>query len=209
MWTELPVEFTEKIRQIFSDQFKIESNHGDFIVEGRIYPEEIVIRLGYLERGRLKQINFEASMDIPKRAPEAEEAEPVLDADEQLSTKKSGTMDLIYTGIDVLGSVMEEYFEIDDEDELDVPDRWKEFTFEGSQVYLQYSTVNTRLEDEANRLLGILTDELVVEEGETEDALAKAEVDSDLAFEVQKIIREGRFPHPMGSEPEGEGPATN
>lgn len=43
MWTELPVEFTEKIRQIFSDQFKIESNHGDFIVEGRIYPEEIVI----------------------------------------------------------------------------------------------------------------------------------------------------------------------
>jgi hypothetical protein len=203
-WTDLPKEFTDKICQIFNDQFKIEVQHGSFLVEGRIYPQEIVIRLGYLEGGRLKQINFEASLDIPrpKTPEELAETKSLAESMEAGTEKKTGTMDLIYTGIDALGSLMEEYFETDDEDELDVPPQWKEYDFEGDQVYLQYSTLNTRLEQEADRLLGLLDDALVQEQGPSEDALANADIDTELAEEVQKAIRDGRYKLPEESPEE-------
>jgi hypothetical protein len=57
---------------------------------------------------------------------------------------------------------------------------------------MQYSTVNTNLEAEADRLLNLSEDSLVREDAETdEDALSHAVIDNDLATDVQKEIRKG------------------
>jgi hypothetical protein len=179
------------LQSIFRNQFKAEAKRGEFVVEGRIYPQELVMRVGYLENGRLKQVNFEASVDL--KSPTSPNAE--LD---DMTGQDSETMERVYVCIDALGSLMEEYLtlsaEDDLEEEMDVPDRWREFDFEGEAVFIQKSFVNTSLEAEADRLLGITDDRLFHEATEGEDALLKAEVDSDLAQAVQKLIREGKHP---------------
>ena len=175
-WTELPPEFTQKVKSIFATQFKVEAGYGEFLVEGRIYPDEVVVRIGFVEKGRLKQANFEASMDRIKKP-------------------EDKTMDALYSIIDALGGLMEEFFELDGEEELDIPLVWKAFDFEGETIYLQQTTVNSSLEAEADRILGLLEKSLVKEENLSEDALARAEIDSELADEVQRLIREGK--HPM------------
>jgi hypothetical protein len=183
-WTDLPADFRKKVEQVFAEQFEYESTKGEFLVDGRIYNEEIILRIGYLEKGRLRQINFEASIDIPKAKKEDD------------STIK--TMDLLYTCIDALGSLMEDYFDLDEEEELDVPLHWRPYEFEDQTVYLQHSTVNTTLEAEADRLLGVGNAQLFNEDLGDEDALAKAEIDPELAFMVQKAIREGKVPEGFG-----------
>lgn len=181
--TAVPPEFLAKVRGVFEKQFQIEADLGEFIADGLIFPDEVVLRIGYLERGRLKQINFEASMDIKKTK--------LADSD---ATTPTGTMERLYTLIDVLGSLMEEYFMAGQvEDDMDLPVSWREMEFEGETVFIQHTTVNTRLEEEADRILGLIADELVKEAKASEDALANAEIDSELAFEIQKEIRSGRY----------------
>lgn len=217
-WTEIPEEFLGKVRAVFQNQFKTQAAVGEFLVDGQIYSEEVVLRVGYVEQGRLKQINFEASMDLKGVAPKAFEASETditadgetlaqaftdrktagagFDADEEAEAAGEQTtlMDRLFSCIDVLGSLMEEYFEGgEDVDKIDIPLHWKGYEFEGETIYLQYSTVNTKLEEEANRLLGLIGDALVNERAGDEDALTAAQVDSELAFEIQKAIRNGTY----------------
>lgn len=177
-WTALPSEFREKAASVFSQNFKDESEKGEFFIEGRIYPSEIIMRAGYIETGRLKQTNFEVSMD---HAPNEK------------------AMDKLFLGIDVLGSVFETHFEHLREEEVDdveYPINWEEFDFDDSKVYLRFSTANTRLEAEANRLLGIDEDTTLYVEDEENlagDALEHATIDSELAQNVSKSIRDGSY----------------
>lgn len=180
-WTALPSEFREKAALVFKQNFKDESKIGEFVIDGRIYPSEIVMRAGFVEKGRLKQANFEVSMD---HSPDQQ------------------AMEKLFLGIDVLGSVFESHFDLLREDEVDdveYPMNWEEYEFEDKTVHLRFSTTNTELEAEANRLLGIseesLGEALFVEDaGEvSEDALTRAMIDSELAQEVSKSIREGRY----------------
>jgi hypothetical protein len=223
-WTEVPEEFLAKVRKVFTDQFKAQATLGEFIVDGQIYPEEVLLRVGYVENGRLKQVNFEASMDLKGVAPKAfaaSESDITADgetigqafskraefdnaefADEEaeLSGEPSTLMDRLFSCIDIIGSLMEEYFEAGENiDNVDIPLFWKGYEFEGESIYLQYSTVNTKLEEEANRLLGLIGDALVNERLSDEDAMTAAQVDSDLALEVQKAIRSGVY-RPEGSD---------
>ncbi len=219
-WTEVPEDFLAKVRQVFQTQFKTKATGGEFIADGQIYPDEVLLRIGYVESGRLKQINFEASMDVKKSVIDEsilDSDEIVLDEDEKVSnfgarrkafaddeaevaSDKSTTMDRLFSCIDILGSLMEEYFAAETGvDEMDVPLHWKGYEFEGERIYLKYSTVNTKLEVEANRLLGFIGDALVNERTADEDAMAAAQVDSDLAFETQKAIRDGNY-RPEGSD---------
>jgi hypothetical protein len=201
-WTTLPADFLKKVRAVFEGQFPIETDNGEFIVEGRIYPSEIIVRVGYLENGRLKQVNFEASMDLTEKPtmPSGEVEDPKEHAE-----RESKTMENLYVCIDALGSLLEEYFEIGDDEEegMDIDVHWRPFDFEGDTVYLQTSTVNTRLEEEADRILGLAEKRLFQEQAPSEDALANAEIDSDLAFEIQKVIRSGKYPREVDFEDDG------
>lgn len=155
-WTGFPPEFAQQIEEIFKQGFKEALKNGKLVVEGRIYPEEIVLRVGYLENGRLKQANFEVSMDLPA-------------GDEK-------TLDLIHTCMDATGSMFTEYLE--KEGEVEFPYVWTMAPFDDANVWYQFTTENSDLEAEANRLLGISeADSLVAEEDESsEEALDHAEV---------------------------------
>ena len=244
-WTNLPADFVSKVKMVFTDEFKSEALKGEFVVDGRIYPDELLVRLGYLEKGRLKQVNFEASMDLkPGKAMmgldldrdldsiegsplededdiyDTESARVGRDEDDDLSAdddlqdelldpeereirekKKSETAtERLYACVDALGSLMEEYFELGSEKDMDIPPVWRPYEFEGDMIYMQHNNINTQLEDEANRLLGLVSEELVNEEEVSEDALRRSKIDSDLAFEIQKSIREGSYEY-NGAKP--------
>lgn len=153
-WTTFPKEYLSQIEEVFSQGFKEKLQGSKLIVEGRIYTEEIVLRVGVLEKGRIRQANFEVSC--------------------QFSPKEKDAVDRIYDCIDAAASMMAEYFESDGEAEF--PFVWKEYEFNGRALFLQHSTVNTSLEAEADALLGETDSDLVVEEvtDETEDALDRA-----------------------------------
>lgn len=147
-WTDFPKEYISQITEVFKEGFKAELEDVEFFVEGRIYPEEILLRVGILEPGRIAQANFEVSA--------------AYDA------KKQDAIEWIYTCIDAAGTMMGEYFELDGE--VEFPRTWKEIEFEGKKIFTQFTTVNSKLEAEADALLGAHEKSLVTE-AETEDAL--------------------------------------
>lgn len=155
-WTQFPAEFNQQIQSVFMENFGPQLKDSKLIIEGRIYPEEILLRVGMLEKGRLAQQNFEVSVDYKNS-----ESETVLER--------------IHALVDVAGSMMLEYFEKDGE--VEFPYTWKEFPFKGQPVFLQYSTENTDLEAQANAILGLNEDSLLLGDDKVSDALDLAEKD--------------------------------
>lgn len=151
-WTKFPKEYLSQIEQAFSDAFAAQLATGKLLIEGRIYPEEIMLRVGFLEKGRLQQANFEVSINYSQQDQDA--------------------VDRIYNCIDAAASMMGEYFA--SEGDVDFPRSWKEYDFDGKMIFVQYSTENSDLEAEANKLLGLDDNALVQEEQDSEDALTRA-----------------------------------
>ncbi len=145
-WTKFPTEYKKQIEEVFTQSFSEYLKNFKLIVEGRIYSGEILLRVGIVEIGLIKQANFEVSIDY--------------------STKGNEPVERIHNCIDAAASMMGEYFESDGE--VDFPLEWKEYDFDHQKLFLQFSSVNTELEDKANALLGENFDSLIVEE-EPED----------------------------------------
>ncbi len=159
-WTAFPKEYSDQIQSVFTENFATYLKNAELIVEGRIYPEEIMLRVGYHEKNRLAQANFEVSMNY--------------------SQEKQDAISKIHSCVDAAASMMLEYLENDSE--VDFPYTWKEVDFQGQKLFLQFNTENSSLEAEANKLLGIEEDTLLVdEEDESEDALARAELSEELS----------------------------
>jgi hypothetical protein len=152
-WTAFPEEFSAQIETVIKENFTANLMDAKLIIDGRIYPEEILLRVGVLEKGRLKQSNFEVSIDYKPDDPKS--------------------LDRIHHLVDVAASMMMDYF--DTNGEVEFPYSWKEFPFKGHPVFLQYSTENSDLEAQANALLGVTEDTLLVEETPSEDALDRAD----------------------------------
>ena len=161
-WTEFPLEYRSQIETVFKDNFQEASKNGKIIIEGRIYPEEVIMRVGYLQNGRLQQANFEASV--------------------QYDHAKKDALEKIHTCIDATASMMLEYFEnANTEEGIDFPKIWTEYNMNEQEVYLQFTTVNTQLESMADQILGEELKELIIEDDEEiEDALEYAEVDPEI-----------------------------
>ncbi|XGC79402.1 hypothetical protein ACES2L_08685 [Bdellovibrio bacteriovorus] len=159
-WTSFPKEYSNQIQTVFAENFAQYMDNAELIIEGRIYQEEIVLRVGYHEKGRLAQANFEVSMNYSQ--------------EEQDAVKR------IHNCIDAAASMMMEYLENDGE--VDFPYTWKEVPFQGKKIYLQFTTENSSLEAEANKLLGVDEDSMVHDEEEIdEDALSRAEQSEELS----------------------------
>ena len=156
-WTAFPKEYSDQIQTVFKENFAQYLDGADLIVEGRIYPEEVTLRVGYLEKGRLTQANFEVSMNY--------------------SSEQQDTVQRIHNCIDAAASMMLEYLETDGE--VDFPYVWKEIPFQGKKLFMQFNTENSSLEAEANRLLGLEEGTLLTEEEDAEDALARAEISEE------------------------------
>ena len=131
-WTSLPKEQLQQIKEAFAEKFKEALQGGAILVEGRIYSEELILCVGYAKSLALKQSNFEVSLQYDK--------------------DKQNALKLIYKAVDCIESMMHEYFS--HQEKIELPRSWHPLKFEGQEVFVQYSTVNTELEAWANQLLG-------------------------------------------------------
>ncbi len=175
-WTSFPEELAEKIKEVFQQTYLKNSTGQSFVVEGRIYEAEILLRVGLLTAGRLAQDNFETSID--------------------LTLPTDNIHKRIHLCVDALGRCFDDYFGLlesssDEEESLVLPysKDWQETELEGDLLFVRYSSVNTILETEADRLLGSLDESLYRDVTVGDDALARAEVDTEAATERQKKIR--------------------
>ncbi len=162
-WTAFPKEYLSQIEEVFTSTFKKQLHGSQLIVEGRIYTEEILLRVGVREKGRLAQSNFEVSMNY--------------------SPKTKDAVERIHDCIDAAASMMNDFF--GSPEETDFPRSWQEFEFNKRPLYLQFSTENSDLEAQADALLGKSFAEMVQEDRESEDALDRAEEKIEASEEDQ------------------------
>lgn len=160
-WTSFPKEYAEQILNVFKENFAAYIDEdSELIIEGKIYQEEITLRVGYREAGRLAQANFETSISY--------------------SSESNDALEKIHNSVDAAASMMMEYFETDGE--TDFPYTWKEIPFKKTKIYLRFSTENSELEAEANKLLGVTENDIYNEEDPNdEDALSLAEQSEELS----------------------------
>lgn len=155
-WTSFPNEYLKNIETVFSKSFKLHLENGKIISEGRIYKEELLLRVGYAEKDRLKQSNFEISVEYDK--------------------KKDNAVKLIYLMIDVGATMLDEFFMA--ENDHDFPRAWTEYEVENRKIYLQYSTINSELEKQADKLLGDDPEALIGGDPDVEQIKAQLGIDS-------------------------------
>jgi hypothetical protein len=131
-WTALPKELMQQIRSVFKETFKQQIGKGKIEAEGRIYPEEILVSVGYRPETGIKQCNFQVSIAYKK--------------------DKDDVLKLINIAVDAAGSLFDQLFSAENDQEF--PRLWQEVDFEGRMIFVQYSTENSELEAEADQILG-------------------------------------------------------
>jgi hypothetical protein len=127
---ELPIDSIKLMKDVIQKNFKKYLKDKTIFIQGFIYTEEILLRVGFQSEG-IAQRNFEASISY--------------------SAKKKDIMERIYIALDALGSMIDQYFKA--EGDIEMPITWNEFKLDGESVYLQTSNENTSLEAVANKLL--------------------------------------------------------
>ncbi len=138
-WTSIPKDYLQQVCEAFAESFPVQAQQGQFLVEGRLYSEEILLRAGYLPNNQLKQNNFEVSLAYKKG--------------------KDDVLQLIHLGVDVAATLLEDLFQSGEDQDL--PRIWMEFEVENKKLHIQYSTDNSQLEDQASRLLSEKDDRLI------------------------------------------------
>ena len=131
-WTAFPAEYTKQMESVFRENFAVHLTDGTIKIEGRIYPQEILLRVGYHKKGELRQANFEISMEH--------------------SPSEQDALERINNCVDAAASMLLDYFEA--EEGADLPYVWQEYPFQDKKLYLQFTTENSDLEKEADRLIG-------------------------------------------------------
>ena len=158
--TSLPAEYVKNIKDVFTKAFQKRLGKREIFVEGRMFPEELILCVGYLpDPNGLRQTNFEASIDH----------------------KSKDIVEKMGVCIDAISSMMDQYLESGEEMEL--PREWTEFDFEKHKVYLRTSARNSNLENEANKILGIDSNDALYSEGDED-------VDTDEYKETMDKVNE-------------------
>lgn len=172
-WSPLPPELSKQIKDVFEENFKQFLSNKSLHIEGRIYPTELLMRVGINTKNELRYQNFEVSLDH--------------------SGQQQNTLQQIHLAVDALASLMLEYF--DNNEEHDIPLTWHEFPFEKQKIWLQFSSENKALEHEANKLLGeSYDDQLLNEENSVELSDEELEIyglrdDEEIDTSKPKIFR--------------------
>src|SRR4051812_31160682 len=106
-WSPLPPELITQIKGIFKTNFKAQIGRGTIDVNGRIFPSEILISVGYREGKDLKQSNFVISIEYQRN--------------------KDNVVKLLHMAVDALASIYEQFFAAEDDD--DFPRVWERVDF--------------------------------------------------------------------------------
>lgn len=146
-WSPLPKELIQQIQSVFKQTFHAELEGRTVEAAGKIFPEEILVEVGVRQAAKLKQANFVVSIAYNQR--------------------KDNVLKLLHLAVDAVASLFEQYFAA--EDDADFPRSWEEVDFENRKIYVVYHTVNSELESEADRWLGLSKSEEVAQ-GDWDDA---------------------------------------
>lgn len=156
--TSFPKEYLDQIKDVFKQNFQerlLSKQLGtELLIDGRLFPEEVLFKVSIKVPHQLSQPSIEISMDC--------------------SPKNLDATDRINNCIDAAASFLTEYIELNGEAEF--PLFWTPFEFDKKEVFMQYSTANSDLEAEADRLLAAANQDsdkaVMVDYGyESEDAL--------------------------------------
>ncbi len=154
-WSPFPKELALQIEGVIRENFGSELGSLKLVIEGRIYGQEIVLRLGLREKDSIRQTNFEVSVDYV--------------------IAEGKVLESIHLALDGAGAMLEEFLK--DGEAVRFPKTWLEQKFHDQQIFIQSSAVNTDLEAEADRLLGLSEGLLNAEEDESEDPPSEADRD--------------------------------
>lgn len=141
-WAPFPQELLMQIRKVFQEHFPEQKILGEFIIEGRIYPEEVLLRVGFLHKGWIRQNNFEVSSN--------------------LKNNKMTVLECIHLCVDLAGVLFQENAPPTDAEEKknkSIDTKWLPIEFEGQELFYKFSTDNSELEKEADKILGLKIDE--------------------------------------------------
>ncbi len=156
-WSPFPTKLCQQIGDVMAEAFSDYELNGKFVADGIICPNEVVLRIGLQKDKRLRQDNFEASIEY--------------------SGEDEKAIEQIHLMVDFLGHTWETFLE--DEPELeDMPKDWVEHRFEKSVIFLRYNSVNADLEKQADELLKAYEKKLLHEKEEADvDEIIKAQED--------------------------------
>lgn len=130
-FTKIPKDLGDIFKSILADKFKekyaAKMQNMDIFVEGRIYPEEVILMLGLGEKKSIARKNFCCSINH--------------------SVENKNTFEQLKVALDALDPMLEQAIEADFDIEL--PLQWHEFDYEEQKVYMQFNTFNFQLEDQA------------------------------------------------------------
>ena len=161
-WSPVPSELSKQIKTVFEESFSANLQGKSLKVEGRIYPTEILMRIGINSKGELRFQNFEVSIDH--------------------SSEKQDTVQKITVAVDAIASLMVDYF--DNEEDHEMPLVWQQYPFENEKIWLQFSSTNSDLESEANKLLGVKEEATLLVE--TLEELEALEIPDDEEIDTSK-----------------------
>ncbi len=151
-WSLFPKELTLQIESVIRENFAAKLAEKKLVIEGRIYPEEILLRIGLVPSDSIRQINFEVSIGYDQA--------------------KGKVMETIHLSLDAAGAMLDEY--LNEDEAARFPKIWTEQLFQKQKIFIQSSSVNSDLESEADRLLGEsaagLYNEVATEDDEDEEA---------------------------------------
>jgi hypothetical protein len=167
-WSALPAEFLKQVQGVFEESFKKEIDGGKITVQGKIFPEEVLIRVTYKTAKSLKESGFDIS--VAYKVP------------------KDNVLKILHMAVDAGASLMEQLFT--NEDDHDFPRVWEEVTFENRPVFVQYTTENGELESEANKLLGFDEDEDLAGGDWDDDDIDPSEIKAKLGLEDEDFEEE-------------------
>lgn len=167
-WSPLPQELVKQIQSVFSQSFQEYIKGGKIEAAGQIYPEEILIGVGFKGSTGLKQANWEISIAYSKQ--------------------KDNVLKLLHLAVDAVGALFEQTFTA--ENDHDFPRIWSEVDFEGRKIFVQYTTTNTELEAEADRLLGVAGKGEDVAQGEWDDDISADHIKAQLGIDPDEDLGE-------------------
>ena len=149
-WTPFPEELCEQTQKVLTERFKEEYGleKSQFVVEGRIYKEEILGRYGLRIEGQLKQHNLEISFEF--------------------NSEKQKAFTLIRESMDLVEYLWTEFLE-EDLNDSEFSRQWQTINFNKKKYSHKYSTVNTALEEEADRLLSQYEKKLIYDSSDNPD----------------------------------------
>ncbi len=133
----VPKDFLKLVKETFQEKYAEFLSDKTLIIDGAIYPEELILIVGLRNRDeKVRQINFESSMDY------------TIDYE---NDGNHGVLEKIHLSIDALDAMFAQYVEA--QGDIEMPTLWTSFDFEDSKVFLKSSTNNIELDKMADAFL--------------------------------------------------------